>query len=192
MAVPPKRNHRGGLVSRERVAKRGPRGEADSPARASTSAVAKTLTAPPTSVRRVRRCPAVDLATPISTTTPAATTNTHARRGNANRIGAAHQSDFVVRRTPPRHPPKGPPKAVSAGHSVALRCASERRATASRTFSPSQMCGSGSYLTVCGSNWWVTFRDSVSAAGRQFTRATSSEAPASRSCRSFRRAYVAA
>ena len=43
-----------------------------------------------------------------------------ARRGIANRISAAHQSDFVMRRTPPRHPPKGPPKV--------RQCRSQRRA----------------------------------------------------------------
>ena len=109
MVVPLKRNHRTGLVSRAGLETRAA-WRAGSAARASTSAVAKTTHRASGGVRRVRCSPAVCVATSMSATRPATTTAPPARRGDANRNGAAHQSDFVKRRTPPRHPPRGPPK----------------------------------------------------------------------------------
>ena len=92
---------------------------ADSPARASTSAVAKTTDGAsdkcPSGAllsRRRRRDADVGDDARCGDDAPA-------RRGNANRVGAAHQSDFVMRRTPPRHPPRGPPRI--------RQCRSQRR-----------------------------------------------------------------
>ena len=106
MVVPQKRNHRGGLVSREPVGKHGRRGglirlfgRRREPSRRRPAAHA-------TSVRRVRRSPAVYVAAPMSAMTTAATTTRPPRRGNTNRAGETHQPDFVMPRTPPRHPPK--------------------------------------------------------------------------------------
>lgn len=109
MAVPPKRNHRGDLVGRERVAKRGPRGGLTRrPGRRRTRS-RRRLAAPLTSVRRVRCSPAAYAATPISATTPAATTTRRpSRQGESHWCGSPVR--FRVRRTPPRHPPRGPPK----------------------------------------------------------------------------------
>jgi hypothetical protein len=71
MVVPPKRNHRTGLVSSERVAKRDPRGGLIRRLGRRRTPLQRRLTAPPTSVRRVRCSPAVNAATPMSATTTA-------------------------------------------------------------------------------------------------------------------------
>jgi hypothetical protein len=120
MAVPQKRNHRGGLVSRERVSNAGivagpirrpgrrrARGEDDC-GRVRHMSVGALL------YRRRRRDADFGDDARCSDDAPA-------NRGNANRTGAAHQSDFVMFRTPPRHPPRGPPKI--------RQCSSRRRAT---------------------------------------------------------------
>ena len=74
---------------------------ADSPARASTSAVAKT-----TERRQGARSALLSDRRRVGTP-PQGTTRL---RSQSDRIGAGHQSAVHLRRTPPRHPPRGPPK----------------------------------------------------------------------------------
>jgi hypothetical protein len=102
----------------------------------------RRLTAPPTSVRRVRCSPAFDVVTPMSATTPAAETT---------RAPVAATRIALVRLTSPisscleHHQDthqEAHQKAVSAGHSVALPSAPKRRATASRPFSPRRVSSS--------------------------------------------------
>jgi hypothetical protein len=110
MAVPPKRNHRGGLVGRGAGLETRAAWLPIRRPRRRRAPLRRRLTAHPPSVRRVpllsrrlRRDAEVGDNARCGDDAPA-------RRGNANRIGAAHQSDFVISRTPPRHPPRDPPK----------------------------------------------------------------------------------
>jgi hypothetical protein len=106
-------------VGRERVSKRRPRGRLTRLPGRRRAPLRGRLTAPRTSVRRVRCSPAVYFATPMSATTPAATTTRPTVAATRITCGAAHRSDFVMRRTPPKHPPKSPPKI--------RQCRSQRR-----------------------------------------------------------------
>jgi hypothetical protein len=97
-------------VCRDQVSKRVPRDGLIRRRGRRRTPLRRRLTAPPTGVRRVRCSPAVDAATPSLGAIARCGDDASARRADANRVGAAHQSDFLVRRTPPRHPPRGPPK----------------------------------------------------------------------------------
>ena len=136
MVVPQKRNHRGGLVGRERVSKRGSRGGLIRRPGRRRAPLRRRLTAPPTSVRRVRCSPAVDVATPMSATTPAAATTRPPVA--ATRIALVRLTSPISSCVEPHQDThqEAHQKSVSAGHSVAWPSASKRRATASRAFSP--------------------------------------------------------
>ena len=86
---------------------------------ASTSAVAKTLTASPRSVRRVRCSPAVYAATPIRRRRPLP--RRRARPSRQREIALCSSPvRFRHASNPTRHPPRGPPKI--------RQCRSQRRA----------------------------------------------------------------
>jgi hypothetical protein len=113
---------------------------ADSPARASTSAVPEA-----TDGASDKRPSAALLSRPTRRDADvgddvSCDDDAPVRRGDANRIGAAHQSGFVMRRTPPRHPPRGPPKI--------RQCRSQRRA-AERFEAPRNGVAAKSTMCTC-------------------------------------------
>ena len=93
---------------------------ADSPVRASTCAVSNAADG------ASERCPSGALLARRlrcdgdAVTRVAATTTRPSIAATGIAIGGFHQSDCVMRRTPPRHPPRGPPKI--------RQCRSQRRA----------------------------------------------------------------
>ncbi len=127
MVVPQNGTNGRGLVSRERVSERRSRGglirrlgRRRAPLRRRLTAASVVSVGCVLSRRRRRDADVGDVAR--------CGDDAPARRGNANRIGAAHQSDFVHAEPHQDTHQEAHQKAVSAGHSVAPPSASKRRA----------------------------------------------------------------